>query len=179
MIAYLGLGSNLGKKVENIERAISLLQKREIKIKKKSLIYKTEPVEYGKKYLRNKVREVLPGEWFLNTVVEVETVLSARNLLNSCQEIERELGRKRSIKWGPRTMDMDILFYGNEIIKDKDLIIPHSEMHRRRFILVPLVEINPDFIHPILNVKVKEILEDLKDNFKVCKWNNCRERENE
>ncbi len=177
-VVYLGLGSNSGKRTQNIKKAIKLLKKKKVKILKKSSIYKTEPIEGGRKNFKNGVKKVSKNKWFFNTAVKAKTVLSPRDLLNICREIEKELGRKKTVKWGPRTIDIDILFYGNEIIKQKDLVIPHSEMYKRRFVLIPLAEINPGFVHPVLGVKVKKLLEDLKDNFKVYKWNGNARGEN-
>ncbi|MCK5534508.1 2-amino-4-hydroxy-6-hydroxymethyldihydropteridine diphosphokinase [bacterium] len=118
---------------------------------------------------KNKERKLTTKKWFLNKVIKIKTKLTPKDLLEICRKIEKELGRKKTIKWGPRTIDLDILFYGNKIIREKDLIIPHSRAHKRRFVLVPLAEISPGFVHPLLRKKVKTLLESLQDSLKVYK----------
>ena len=130
--AYIGLGSNVGDREKNIEEAINLLEgTKEIKIRKVSSLYETEPRGYKE---QNK---------FLNGALELETTLPPRQLLRVLQRIERELGRRRIIKWGPRTIDLDILLYGSLKIEERALKIPHPEMLRRDFVLTPLKEIAP------------------------------------
>ncbi len=167
-IAYLSLGSNLTNRLENIKKAIEFLKTKRIKIVKESLFYETEPLEYKVKF-KNKERKLTTKKWFLNKVIKIKTKLTPKDLLEICRKIEKELGRKKTIKWGPRTIDLDILFYGNKIIREKDLIIPHSRAHKRRFVLVPLAEISPGFVHPLLRKKVKTLLESLQDSLKVYK----------
>jgi len=150
---YLGLGSNLGKREKNIEKAIKLIKKIEnVKIKKCSSFYKTEPVGYKDQ------------PWFVNCVLEIETKLSAQRLLENLLEIEKKLGRKRRIKWSPRIIDLDILFYAEKIVKNKDLIIPHPRLQERKFTLVPLNEINPQIYHPRLKKTVYQLLKNLKED---------------
>ena len=127
---YLSLGSNIGNRQEYIESAIELVGKREgIKILKKSGLYETSPVGYVEQDL------------FLNAVIKIETDFSEREILKIINKIENELDRKREIRWGPRTIDIDILILSDKKINETDLIIPHKEMLNRLFVLVPLIEI--------------------------------------
>ena len=127
---YLSLGSNIGNRQEYIESAIELVGKREgIKILKKSGLYETSPVGYVEQDL------------FLNAVIKIETDFSERDILKIINKIENELDRKREIRWGPRTIDIDILIFSDKKINETDLIIPHKEMFNRLFVLVPLIEI--------------------------------------
>lgn len=127
---YLSLGSNIGNRQEYIESAIELVGKTEgIKILKKSGLYETSPVGYVEQDL------------FLNTVIKIETDFSEREILKIINKIENELDRKREIRWGPRTIDIDILIFSDKKIDEMDLIIPHKEMLNRLFVLVPLIEI--------------------------------------
>lgn len=146
--AYLSLGSNLGNKKENIDQALHLLSiKDQIKIKKISSYYETEPVGYKDQ------------DWFLNIVTEIETALEPYSLLKYCNLIEQKLKRKRTIKWGPRTIDIDILLYENFSSNDEVLIIPHGRMTERAFVMVPLYEIAPDLL--IEGEHIKKIVENL------------------
>ena len=127
---YLSLGSNIGNRQEYIESAIELVGKTEgIKILKKSGLYETSPVGYVEQDL------------FLNAVIKIETDFSEREFLKIINKIENELYRKREIRWGPRTIDIDILIFSDKKINETDLIIPHKEMLNRLFVLVPLIEI--------------------------------------
>lgn len=143
---YLGLGSNLGDKKNYITKALAQISKI-FKIKKKSNLYLTEPVGSIKQ------------EWFLNCVVEIETKIDPEKLLSFVKGIEQRLGRKKTVKNGPRTIDIDILFYGNRIIENKDPIIPHPLLHERLFVLQPMMDINPHFIHPKLKKTIQELYE--------------------
>lgn len=146
MKAFLGLGSNLGNRKNTILLAMEKLQNHpQIDILKKSSIIETKP--YGNKNQPN----------FLNCVIKIETQLNPEHLLKVCNNIENDLGRVRAEKWGPRTIDIDILFIDDMIINTKNLTVPHSEVHLRKFVLDSLVEIEPDFIHPILKKTLKEI----------------------
>ena len=127
---YLSLGSNIGNRQEYIESAIELIGKTEgIEILKKSGLYETSPVGYVEQNL------------FLNTVIKIETDFSAREILKIINKIEAELDRKREIRWGPRTIDIDILIFSDKKINEPDLIVPHKEMMNRLFVLVLLIEI--------------------------------------
>ncbi len=153
---FIGLGSNVGDRKKNIAEAINLLDTPpDIKVEKKSSLYLTEPIGY------------VGQDPFLNSVVEVSTRHSPDDLLHRCQAIEEHMGRVRTMMWGPRLIDLDILLYGDEIIEDNELIIPHPQMHMRRFVLLPLVEIAPEARHPKLNKTVSELLRLLEDGHKV------------
>lgn len=160
-IVYIGLGSNLERKKANIRRTIKLLsKKKDIKILKVSSLYETEPVGYVKQ------------DWFVNACLKVETNLSPRQLLNTLKDIEKQLKRKKAfLKWGPRTIDLDILLYDNLKLKTKDLVIPHPEMHKRAFVLIPLMELEPNLIHPTKKKSILELLVNLKKSKKVRKLN--------
>lgn len=135
--AFLGLGSNLGDRQSYLDVARRQLAAHPaVQIIQSSSLYETEPVGY------------LDQGWFLNQVVEIETILDPEELLLFTQEIENELGRKRLIHWGPRVIDLDILLYGNRVMNTPDLIIPHPRMYERQFVMVPLREIAPDLLHP-------------------------------
>lgn len=147
---YLALGSNLGDKEENINRALALLQSFGV-VTRSSSWWRTEPV--GE----------VAGDWFLNGAIEFETDLSPRELLLACQQIEKQLGRVRTVKNGPRTIDLDILFFDDLVREEDDLVIPHPRLSERRFVLVPLCEIAPEMKHPALKKTAKELLADLGD----------------
>jgi 2-amino-4-hydroxy-6-hydroxymethyldihydropteridine diphosphokinase len=144
----LGLGSNLGDKRASILRALDLLAEAGRLIETSSL-YKTEPVGYKDQ------------DWFLNCAVKLETRQSPRQLLDLLQSIEGRLGRKERIKNGPRTIDLDILFYDNLVARESGLVIPHPRMHERLFVLAPLREIAPELVHPVLNKTVRELADSL------------------
>ncbi len=141
---YLSLGSNLGDREANLRAALRLLNPRRV-----SPIYETEPVDHTAQ------------PFFLNLVAEVETSLMPMQLLSHTQRIERDLGRKRTIPKGPRTIDIDILLYGTTIIASKRLEIPHPRLHERRFVLKPLADLAPDLRHPVTHLTVREMLQAL------------------
>ena len=126
-----------------------------IRVLRGSSLYRTEPV--GNR----------DQAWFVNCVIEVRTSLGPRDLLNVLQGIEIEMGREREEKWGPRVIDLDILFYGQAVIREDDLQIPHPELHKRRFVLVPLNEVAPYTIHPAFGISVKGLLDRLQDPGRV------------
>ena len=146
---YLALGSNIGDLDTNIKKAIDELKKK-IKITKVAKMYS------------NKAKLYLDQPDFLNTAIEGETELSPSELLTFCKGIEHDLGRKLRFRWGPREIDIDIVFYDDIILSTPELIIPHIGAHERDFVLVPLNEISPDYIHPYLQKSIKELLEELE-----------------
>jgi 2-amino-4-hydroxy-6-hydroxymethyldihydropteridine diphosphokinase len=146
-LVYLGLGSNLGNKEEQIKTAITCIA--EIcTIKTVSSLYLTEPVGLSDQ------------DWFLNCVVEIETDTDPPKLLSSLKSIERKLGRKKTIKNGPRSIDIDILFYGDQVIQTKNLIIPHPLLQERLFVLQPMMDLNPCFEHPVLHKTIQKLYEE-------------------
>ncbi|MBP7332223.1 MAG: 2-amino-4-hydroxy-6-hydroxymethyldihydropteridine diphosphokinase [Firmicutes bacterium] len=135
--AYIGLGSNLGDKEANIKKALDLLKEAPgIQVKKIASLYKTAPLY------------VTRQDWFLNTVAEIETDLTARQLLALLKDMEKKLDRTPTVRWGPRTIDLDILLFGNDKIEDADLVIPHPRMIERAFVMAPLAEIAPHLCIP-------------------------------
>lgn len=153
---FIGLGSNIGDRIEYCRTALSEIS-RFGQIVKVSSVYETEPV--GK--------EDQPD--FINCAAEVETSLSPDELLIRLKSIEDKLGRTREDEWGPRTIDLDILFYDDLVIDTDELQIPHLSVHVRRFVLRPLCEIEPGLVHPGFNTSVSDLLSNLKDKKKVVK----------
>jgi 2-amino-4-hydroxy-6-hydroxymethyldihydropteridine diphosphokinase len=144
---YLGLGSNLGDRVENLKTALSALSEHpDIRVIASSSYYETEPVGYKKQ------------GWFINQVIQIETSLIPSDLINATQTIEQQLGRQRNLRWGPRRIDIDILLYSHLTIQTPILTIPHPLLYERNFVLVPLSEIAPSVIHPVLGISIEKIL---------------------
>jgi len=148
--AFLALGSNIGDREANLREAVDRLASEEIRVRRRSSLYETEP------------RELLDQPWFLNAVVEVETSLFPMQLLARVREIERQMGRRRVTPKGPRNIDIDILFYGRTVIATAELEVPHPRMAQRRFVLEPLAEIAPDFRHPVTGKTANEMLAALE-----------------
>ncbi|MCX7988065.1 MAG: 2-amino-4-hydroxy-6-hydroxymethyldihydropteridine diphosphokinase [Thermodesulfovibrio sp.] len=146
---YLLLGSNLGDRAKNIEVALSELKDCGIIVSKKSSLYNTVPWGYTDQ------------PEFLNQAIECLTILEPLDLLRTLKQVEKKMGRKDTIRYGPRIIDIDIIFYDNIIFKSQELTIPHPLMHKRDFVLKPLCEIAPYFIHPELKLSVKELLDNL------------------
>lgn len=159
--AYIALGSNIPPKADYLEKSISRLEAQgDIEVLQASPIYETVPVGYTEQ------------SDFLNMVAHIQTSLSAFKLLEVCQEIEQELGRERTIKWGPRTIDLDILLYNQENIETEQLVIPHPRLHERAFVLVPMAELAPNLIVPVINKSVSDLLAALAAEEKegIAKW---------
>ena len=155
-VVFLSLGSNLGDKLENIKKGIEKLKKsQKIKILKISSIYETEPWEMETQ------------ERFLNLVLKVETGFPPLQLLDFLEELEKKLGRESKSDKHPRSIDMDILFYNDLIFHTERLVVPHPVLHKRKFVLVPLAEIEPELEHPQLHKDIKTILENLEDKAEV------------
>ena len=145
---FLGLGSNIGDKEDYINKAIAFISEL-YTIKKISHLYLTEPVGNIKQ------------DWFLNCSVEIETDVDPKKLLFTVKSIERKLGRTKTVKNGPRTIDIDILFYGDYILKTKSLVIPHLLLQERLFVLQPMMDIDPTLIHPVLKKSIQRcVLEE-------------------
>ncbi|QDP38851.1 2-amino-4-hydroxy-6-hydroxymethyldihydropteridine diphosphokinase [Radiobacillus deserti] len=160
-IAYIALGSNINPRNRYLEQAVAQLDAvKGIEVVKKSSVYETEPVGYTDQ------------NQFLNMVVKVKTSKRPSQLLEACQQIEKNLGRKREIRWGPRTVDLDILLYNEESIKMKQLEVPHPRMHERAFVLIPLAELEGHLNIPNQNKSVSEVLEatSSQDKEGVVKW---------
>ena len=155
-IAYLGIGTNQGDREKNLVRALALIEERVGRIIESSSVYETEPWGFESANL------------FLNMVVKVETKLNPFNLLGTIHDIEEELGRKRGkTRYVTRVMDIDILFYGDTVISTEELVIPHPLVPERKFVLVPMAEIAPAFVHPSLGKSISILLERCRDNSKV------------
>ena len=154
-IVYLQLGSNLGERVQFISDAIQKISERIGQVNARSQIYESTPWR------------VDGQEKYLNQIIEVKTLFSPEKTLDSILKIETDLGRLRIEKWGERLIDIDIIFFNDEIIETSDLCVPHKHMHERNFVLEPLNEIASTFIHPKYNKTVAELLKDSKDTERV------------
>lgn len=149
-LVYVGLGSNVGDREEMLRSALDRLQSPELRLRRVSSLYETEPIG-----LREQA-------WFLNLAAEFACDLFPRQLLQRCQRMERELGRKRTAVDGPRTIDIDILLFGSAVIKMADLEIPHPRFRDRRFVLAPLAELNPQLRDPVSGQSIAEMLNSLR-----------------
>ncbi len=155
---FIGVGSNLDNRRGYYQKALALMADLpQTAIVGRSSLYETEPIGEAK-------------NWYVNGVVELETTLSPQQLLSRLQKIESALGRKRTEKWAARTIDLDIVLFDKQIVDDERLQIPHAEMHRRRFVLLPLSELAPQFVHPLLGSTVAELLAGLADDKQVLRF---------
>ena len=153
VIAYIGVGSNLEEPLRQCRLALqNLTGVNDTRLLRTSSFYRTEPVG---------VSEQDP---FINAVAEIRTELSPRTLLGALKAIEQEMGRRESLRWGPRVIDLDILLYGQDIVQEEDLVIPHPEFHKRRFVLAPLCEISSYVIHPVFGITIQGLLTRLGDD---------------
>lgn len=155
-LVYIGLGSNKGNKVKNTRQALKYLKKK-IRVRKISSFYLTEPVGIN-------------GDWFINCVLEGETEKKPKNLLKDLLQIEQRMGRRRTGRKEPRVIDLDLLLYGEIVIQEEDLVLPHPCLDKRKFVLVPLLEINSHLYHPVLKKPLKVILNTLRDPHQVKKF---------
>ncbi len=147
---YIGLGSNVGNRENNLQSAVTHLAfKSGLRVVKISPVYETKPVG------------VTNQRDFLNAVVKLTTSLSPKELLKTTKEVENSLGRARKEHWGPRTIDLDILLFNQQVIREDNLNIPHPEIISRAFVLVPLADIAPELIHPVAKKTIKQLLEEL------------------
>ena len=155
---FLGLGSNQGEKIKNCEQAIEeILKLEEGFLLSRSSWYYSEP--WGRD----------DQDWFINGVIQIRTELCPDELLMKFKEIEKRLGRKNREKWGPRVIDIDILFYDDLSLESPDMEIPHPRILERNFVLIPFAEIAPQFVHPVLKKTIKELLDTSPDQKKVVK----------
>jgi len=155
-IAYIGIGSNQGDKIKYCNEAIKEISKyKGNAILDRSSFYRTEP--WGKEN----------QDWFINCAIKLQTLLNASELFKLLLNIETKLKRVKRDKWGPRTIDLDILFFNDEVINTPEVHIPHQMIQARKFVLVPLNGICPELIHPVLNKSVMELLKETTDNKEV------------
>jgi len=149
----ISLGSNIGDKQDNCQQGIDrLLATGKATLVKKSRFYRTSPTDY------------LDQDWFVNAAVQIKTSLEPVDLLEILQMIQQQAGRPKSgIRFGPRVLDLDIIFFNQLVMKTSMLEIPHPRMHKRRFVLQPICDIDPDIVHPLLNMSVKALLNQLGD----------------
>jgi 2-amino-4-hydroxy-6-hydroxymethyldihydropteridine diphosphokinase len=157
--AYLSAGSNLGDRKANIDYSVRRLQESNVVIRVSSF-FETEPVGF------------LDQPWFLNVVIELDTGLTPHQLLEICREIEASCGRIRSFPNAPRTLDLDILLYGNIVLNEDRLVIPHPRMTERRFVLEPLAQIAPALVHPVSGETIQSLFDACPDNSKVRLYSN-------
>jgi 2-amino-4-hydroxy-6-hydroxymethyldihydropteridine diphosphokinase len=157
-LIYLSLGSNLGDRAANLERAIAALPEAGVRVLRRSSLYETEPVDFRAQ------------PWFLNCVVEAETLLMPRQLLHALQGIERTFGSRKRVPRGPRVIDLDILLYASSVIRTEEMEIPHPRMAQRRFVLVPLAELAPGLHHPVHSSTIAELLAAAQDKSAVRFW---------
>jgi 2-amino-4-hydroxy-6-hydroxymethyldihydropteridine diphosphokinase len=154
---YIGIGSNLGDRRANIREAVERVsQLPSTRVVRASSLYESEPLGDAK-------------TWFVNSVIEIETELTADALLRRLKAIEQAMGRKRvrGRRWGSRVIDLDILLWDHEVVEKRSLRIPHPEMHKRRFVLLPLAELAPHVVHPNLGQSVSSLLATVKDEKRV------------
>jgi 2-amino-4-hydroxy-6-hydroxymethyldihydropteridine diphosphokinase len=151
--AFISVGSNLGNKFENCRSGIQALTRANARLQAQSRIYKTEPVDF------------LDQDWFVNYVVQIKTVFDPFQLLERIKSIQHKAGRSHDkIRFGPRILDLDIIFYDAVVINSSRLVLPHPRMHKRRFVLKPLCDIDPALIHPVLKLDMQTLLDRLDDN---------------
>jgi 2-amino-4-hydroxy-6-hydroxymethyldihydropteridine diphosphokinase len=151
-IVYISVGSNLGDKLENCRQAIAALASTpQIRITRRSRFYQTEPVDF------------LAQDWFVNGVIRIESTLGPFELLERLQALQRLAGRADDgVRFGPRVLDLDLLMYDQMVLEDPRLMLPHPRMHRRRFVLQPFCDIDPEVVHPLLGKDMRSLLSELE-----------------
>jgi 2-amino-4-hydroxy-6-hydroxymethyldihydropteridine diphosphokinase len=155
VIAFIGIGSNMGIPARECREALRILSATpDIKLLRRSSLYQTEPIGPQQ-------------QWFINAVAEIRTGLTLRQLFRTLKEIERRMGRTEGTKWGPRIIDLDLLLYGQEVLSEEELTIPHPELHRRRFVLAPLCELASYVIHPVFGISARGLIDRLTDRHHV------------
>ncbi len=155
-ICFLGIGSNLGNPKNNCGEAIDRISKIEgVRVLRTSSLYKSEPVG------------ITDQPWFVNAAAEIRSHLSPEELFNGLKRVETAMGREAAPRWGPRIIDIDILLFDQDVIDEENLKIPHPELHKRRFVLMPLNELAPYAIHPAFGVSIKGLLERTEDSSAV------------
>lgn len=157
-LVYIGIGSNIGDRIQNCRQGLDMLVERTTgSLVARSSWYLTQP--WGNE----------DQEDFINAAAEIEMAVPPARLLEACREIERQMGRQESGRWGPRVIDLDILLYGSLIVRSPDLEIPHPRLHQRSFVLVPLAEIAPDLLHPVFNKTIRSLCSEVADRKEVLK----------
>lgn len=152
-IAFIGIGSNLGDKIAHCEKAIiEILNIDRHRLIARSSLYRTKPVGYTAQ------------QWFINGVVKIETDLEPLDLHRMLKDVELKMGRKETFPWGPRIIDLDLLFYDTLRMETEELRLPHPRVHQRQFVLIPLSEIDPNFIHPVFKKTAPELLKEIKED---------------
>jgi 2-amino-4-hydroxy-6-hydroxymethyldihydropteridine diphosphokinase len=154
---FLLLGSNLGNRQAYLQQAIARIEQEIAPVTHRSSVYETQ--SWGK----------TDEPDYLNRVIQLQTDIPAREILHKILNIEKAMGRKREVKWGSRIIDIDILFYGSQIISEDKLVVPHPELHKRMFTLAPLVEIAPELVHPVFKKNIRQLKSELKSNLHVKK----------
>jgi len=149
---FLSLGSNLGDREKNLTRALSFLEEEGVKISKTSSIYETQPVDIPSEY------------WFYNQTIEVQAAAGPKDFLALIKRIEKKMGRKAETKKANRVIDIDVLLAEGNVIRTEELEIPHPKMEKRNFVLIPLMEISPDAVHPTLGESIRDLWKKSKDD---------------
>jgi len=157
-LVYIAMGSNVGDRAAMLARAVEEMNRAGLRVLRQSSLYATEPIGGP------------PQAWFLNAVVEAETDWMPLRVLHALQKIERAMGRRRTVTRGPRTLDLDVLFYGGSVIRSRELEVPHPRLALRRFVLAPLAELAPGLSHPLLHKTIGELLAETADSSQVRRW---------
>ena len=152
-VAYISIGSNIGNKLENCKKGVdALIRSDSVILKAQSPYYKTDPVDYTDQ------------DWFINYVIKIKTSLDPFELLNRLKSIQRDAGRiNDAVRFGPRILDLDIILFDDAVINSENLIIPHPRMHKRRFVLKPICDIDVEIIHPVFKKNMKYLIDNMDD----------------